>query len=450
MRAGEATAAQAFAVPILRDWLVVDRSFLVKALMNGAALAALREGAAEAGLMSELGRALDEYGARPVPLQTGPADPPFLGIIPTRDCNAACKYCAFADAREPGQMSPELARAAVDSMASLLASAGRSTLAVHFFGGEPLVAADVVRVAVASARAAALERGLGARFEIATNGVVDERVRRFLAQEFDLVVLSLDGAREAHDLHRPMASGLGSFEAAARTARVLSEGPCELCLRVCVSEANVAFLPEIVSWFAEAFHPSSIDVEPLRPSDRSRRHLLRAPDPYRFASSFRRAAAVGRRRGIEVLYAAAQIAKAPRSSLCPVGEDAFIVSPEGEIRACYLPPREWETRGLDLVLGRFEGSGFHIEPERLSAVRSLVRDKPGCERCFCRWSCAGGCHVSHVSPALSDAYDDSCVATRILTACALLDVIGSSEVADALVASREGMEALALAGCDRL
>ena len=93
-------------------------------------------------------------------------------------------------------MSLDLATAAVEWMATRNAAAGRENLEIHFFGGEPFVAPDVVETSVHYARSRAGELGLRTRFEVSTNGCFSERCRTFIADYFDAVVLSFDGPEE--------------------------------------------------------------------------------------------------------------------------------------------------------------------------------------------------------------------------------------------------------------
>lgn len=434
-------AARVFAVPVFDKWLVHAPLDRVTALVN---LAALKE------FPEELRAALaGEPDAEPCSRQ-GPVRPQFLGLIPTRACNLSCAYCGFGATPHGDEMNPRLAAAAVDWMAGFAARDGRRTLDVHFFGGEPFAAPDVVDVAVHRTRAVAAAKGLLPRLEVSTNGVYGEARARFVGDYFDTVVLSFDGFRAVQDRHRPAAGGRGSFDQVASTARVLSASPAEACFRVCVAQDNVEQLAETVDWFTEEFRPSSVDFETLQATPESERAGLSPPDPYTFAAQFRKARRAACDRGVEPVYAAA-VTGEPRITFCPVGNDTLILHPDGRVSACYLLEREWQARGLDLHLGRLGAGGEMEMPEEdVQRVRNLVTDKPRCENCFCRWSCASGCHVNHSFPGCRSTYDDFCIQTRLITACSLLDGLGMEPTADDLMADRAEMERLALRPCDRV
>jgi len=430
-----------FAVPIFDKWLVYAPLHRVVALVNRAALTEFPE---------QLCAALAEPPEPEPLLRQGPVNPPFLGLVPTRACNLSCAYCGFGATPCGEQMGLALAAAGVDWMADHAARSGRRTLDVHFFGGEPFSAPDVVDVAVHRTRAAAAEKGLLPRLEVATNGVYSEARARFVGDYFDTVVLSFDGFRAVHDRHRPTLGWSGCFDQVAATARVLSASPAELCLRICVAQDNVEQLAETVDWFAQEFQPCSIDFETLQPTPESERAGLRPPDPYVFAAQFPSARRVATEHGVEPVYAAA-VTEEPRLTFCPVGNDTLIVNPDGRVSACYLQERDWQARGLDLNLGRLgtEG-GVELPPEDVERLRRLVTDKPRCRNCFCRWSCAGGCQVNHSYPGCSPAYDDFCIQTRLITACSLLDGLGQEALSGDLVAEPARMQRLAKWPSDRL
>ena len=433
-----------FAAPVLDRWLIHAPLHRITALINRASLEALAGGSSP--LTPELSEPREtEPGPR-----TGPLDPRFLGLVPTRACNLACVYCGFAAAPDSGQMDPRLACAAVDWMADRAARAGHQTLDVHFFGGEPLAAPEVVRAAVRHTRARAAERGLVPRLGVATNGAYDETCATFVGDSFDDVALSFDGFAAVHNRHRPLRPGRGSFEQVSRTARLLSRSRAALCLRMCVAHDNVEDLPAAVEWFCTEFRPSSVDLETLRPTPESERAGLFPPDPYLFAERLLQASQVAIGRGVVPVYAAAA-AEPPRITRCPVGDDTLIVHPDGTVSPCYLLERDWRTRGLDLNLGRRDLNGtLRLDREAVERVRRLPAAKPRCEGCFCRWSCAGGCHVNHSFPGCSRRYDGFCVQTRLITACSLLARLNQAPLAAALLADGPARERLALWPDDRL
>ena len=373
--------------------------------------------------------------------RTGKLNPEFLGIIPTRSCNGACNYCDFGAGLASGQkMSYELAARVVDWYADLLKLQQRNILDIHFFGGEPMIARDVIEVAVQRARLVAAERNLITNFEISTNGQYCPGDAAYLGQYFNKIVLSFDGFRDVQNRQRPLIADKSSFENVSETARIISNSNAELCIRCCVTQENILQLEEFTRWLCENFRLSAINFEILTESALSVASALLPPGPVDFAVHFEKSRQIAAGYGIEVVYAS-DINEWPVVSSCPAGKDTAIISPDGRISNCYLQPEKWQKAGLDLDFGFFTGSGdIIIEQGKLEIIRKMVENKPRCKNCFCQWSCSGGCHVGITFPGSPVDYDNFCKQTRLISTFTLLSTLELQEKIDLLTQSTLGME----------
>lgn len=427
-----------FAVPILDRWLLHAPLHDVSALVNRAAIDVLQDDAgglpaAEPELLELRDLLCAPPPSTPSP-QTGRINPDFLGLIPTRGCNIGCVYCNFGGpTAEMTKIDPRVAVAAIDWMADTLVREGRHVFRLHFFGGEPFVANDIVDIVVHRTRAVCAQKGLVPFFDASTNGIFNESRAEFIGDYFDSVVLSFDGFRQHHDRNRPGYHGQSTFDAVAETAKRLRDKPIELCLRVCITDESVADLEATTRWMCEEFRPTIINFETLTPGELPSKAGLHVPDPYEFTRQCIKAYRTGRELGVRVVYSAAEFEK-KRISFCPVGSDSPIVMLDGTASACYLLPEDKAARGLDLDFAEFLPDGrVQINEDALLRTRQLPLDKPRCDGCFCQWSCAGGCHVNHTYPGCSNEYDDFCLQTRLITASLLLEQMGMPELVDALL-----------------
>lgn len=439
-------ASSIFAIPVLDKFLVYAPLHHMAALVDGKAARYLHDGlrdgrAIPAGQLGEIADVLNrEAEPPPVPRQ-GDLVPPFLGLLPTRGCNLACWYCGFLASHDSQKtMDLELARDAVNWYMDLVKQAGVQHAEVHYFGGEPFCAPKVLHLTVNLARVRAAEIGCTVRFEAATNGVFDESLCQWAADNLDTVVLSLDGPATVHDRHRPYKDGRGTFEIVTHNARILSEGAADLFIRACVTGETADQMPEIAAWFCEDLCPSGVCFEPLQPTAQTAAAQLGPPDPWDFARRFIQAAGVLESHGVEPIYAAADI-RARRVTFCPVGQDVVVVSPDGTLSACYLLQEDWEAQGLDLCLGRIEDGIVQLRAEAIATVRNLnVYNKPVCARCFCRWHCAGGCHVHHGPAGPPGAYDRLCIQTRIIALRNILKALGQDSLTQEWLEDRRAVE----------
>jgi uncharacterized protein len=292
--------------------------------------------------------------------------------------------------------------------------------------------------------------GVAPHLEASTNGVHDEALMRWAGDHFDAIVLSLDGRAEIHDVHRPLSGGGGSHAAAMRTARILGSSRAALCLRACISSRSVERMSETASYFLTELEPSVVNFEPVREAEPAQADGIEAPEPFAFARGFAQAHEILGRAGVEVVYGGTG-AGTVRFTACPVGRDAVIVSADRALCGCYLLPDRWERRGLDLRIGRAGiEAGVVVDQTAIERLRALVLDKPRCGRCFCRWTCAGGCHVDHTYPGCRRDYTAYCAQTRVITAWQLLGNMGCADLAQALLTGSAAMEALAYRQSDRL
>ena len=401
-----------------------------------------------------IGRLIDIFlRNNPIPptQQNGGISPPFLGIIPSRSCNLQCAYCGFDSENESeGSMDIQLAVVAVDWMFEHCKKTGLQQAKIHFFGGEPFVSKEIVDVIIHRSRYLSEKSGIYPVFEASTNGVFDNIQAQFVGNYFDSIVLSFDGLKEQHNLHRSFKTGMGSFDFVVNTAHILSHLETKLCFRCCVSDKNVSSMTDIGEWFCTTFNPSIINFEPLKATAESRKAGISPPNPYEFSVQYERARQKIKNYGIGVIYAASEIGS-PRHTFCPVGRDTLIISPNGRVSSCYLPQEEWKRKNMDLDVGWLKSNGeMNIEIDRINEIRQLVQKKPRCENCFCRWSCSGGCHVSNSWSGSSSTYNDFCIQTRIITTFKILESLGLKNEIEKLIESPEMMSQVALNASDRL
>jgi uncharacterized protein len=361
--------------------------------------------------------------------------PQFLGLITTRGCNMNCAYCDFVSPKDTSPcMELDLAKSSMDAYYGLLVERGAVSGAIHFFGGEPFYASQVVHFAVEYAKIRAAALGLSVRFEVITNGLFNQATCAWVADTFDTVLLSLDGPADIQDRYRPARNGRGAFELVRQNARQLAQGDCELILRACVTQETVSRLPEIAGWFAQEIAPDGVCFETLVSTPAAQAAGLEAPDPWEFARQFCLAADILESYGIPARLSTAEL-EACQVSFCPLGKDALIVDSDGSVNACYLLPEDWQQAGLRLDFGAVHpanGSGeagFCIDSRALQSIRKLnVAEYPLCSACFCRYHCAGGCHVKHRAALQGEIRDELCIRTRAVSVARLLKQLEADDL----------------------
>ena len=264
-----------FALPVLDQFLIYAPLHDFAALANRRAVEQL-PGLLQNDPLQATGSLAGVAGvlrSRPEPVprpRTGRFSPRLLGLIPTRACNLACEYCGFLAGEGGGhEISRNLLRNTIDWYLERVREGGSRSAEIHFFGGEPFCAEDVVEFACHYSRQRASEVDCVVRFEVTTNGTMTEKRCQWVADNLDFVILSLDGPEDVHDRQRPRKGGGGSYSAVYRNAKVLSDGAARLSIRACVTDATVARMPETAAWLCTEFRPVSVCFEPVQPTPRS-------------------------------------------------------------------------------------------------------------------------------------------------------------------------------------
>lgn len=284
----------------------------------------------------------------------GAPRPYSVTFILTHRCNFRCAHCDIPDAAGV-EMTTAQFTGAIDELAA--AGASRAS----FSGGEALLRDDAVAI-VGHARARGLFTSLN------TNGwFVEERIDA-LAEVLDMMVVSLDGPSDVHDLvrhrRRSYARVLGAISAAR--ARGIA-----VATITAVSETNRHVVPEVLAlaerhgfwaYFQPAYRDCFDHGAGLDPT-------LTSPALVALADELRAHKARGAPVAASPGYLA-RLAAGPRfgdCARCAAGRWFGTVMPDGTVVPCHLVSRQrvWPN-GLE--------RGF------AEAFRSMPQDKsgPGC------------------------------------------------------------------------
>ena len=166
-----------------------------------------------------------------------------LTICPTMNCNFDCPYCF--EHHRPGKMSREVQDDVVALAERMLDVFGR-TLRVIWFGGEPLLAADVIESLSESLMTMAKKKGAVYSAGIITNGYLLTQKNVDLLKNAGVThcQVTLDGLGTAHNATRRLAGGGATFE---RIIGNLRSGkiPFRVHIRQNVQKSNLDKVPEV-------------------------------------------------------------------------------------------------------------------------------------------------------------------------------------------------------------
>jgi uncharacterized protein len=168
-----------------------------------------------------------------------------LVLMATHACNLRCDYC-YTGRKFPRFMPADVGRTAIGRALRSLTPGG--VLELGFFGGEPLLEADLVANMLHFAQQAAEPLGVRLRPGITTNGtVLTASAWQLLTDDGLDVCISHDGLPEAHDRHR-RTDGRGGAEQVAETIRRLQGAGRDVRVAMVVRPDTAALLPEGIRW----------------------------------------------------------------------------------------------------------------------------------------------------------------------------------------------------------
>lgn len=167
-----------------------------------------------------------------------------LTICPTMGCNFDCPYC-FED-HFAGKMSPEVQDDVVALVERMLDASGAKDISLSWFGGEPLLAPDVIESLSARLIALAEERGGKYFAGIITNGyLLTQDIVDMLARcKVSSAQVTIDGMGATHDATRRLAGGGPTFERITKNLRELKI-PFRVSVRHNVHEGNRGEMDEL-------------------------------------------------------------------------------------------------------------------------------------------------------------------------------------------------------------
>jgi uncharacterized protein len=165
-----------------------------------------------------------------------------LTLVITHACNLRCVYC-YAGRKSFRHMPKEIGEKALAWAFNRLKPGDK--IQVGYFGGEPLLAWDLVQHFHLHAKKLAAEKNVALKGTVTTNAtLLTEQQMDWMAANGVYVGISIDGIETAHDATRRYASGDSTFAAARRGLKIaLARAPLTQTVSV-VDPGNVQYVAE--------------------------------------------------------------------------------------------------------------------------------------------------------------------------------------------------------------
>ena len=342
------------------------------------------------------------------------------------DCNLRCKYC-FASTGDFGQgrkiMPPEIAKKAIDFV--IARSGVRHNIEVDFFGGEPLMAWDTVTQTVDYARSLEEKYNKKFRFTITTNGLLlDEDKRKYINENMDNCVLSLDGRREVNDEFRKTVAGTGSYDTIVPKFKALvdeRDPNLDYYARGTFTSHNLDFAEDVLSIADAGF--DRLSVEPVT-ADPGCGYDLTEDDLPKIEAEYDRLTDIMLERKKEgkpftFFHFMVDLDQGPcvvkRLRGCGAGYEYVAVTPDGDIYPCHQFVGKDEFKQGSLL-----DQSFNMDIAQKFASMNIY-SRPKCQKCWAKFYCSGGCSAANynMNHDMNDSYDLGCEMERKRLECAI-------------------------------
>lgn len=317
----------------------------------------------------------------------------FLRVSLTERCNMGCTYCFQQKLFEDYQpvMSQERFREIMEWFIGQN-TGGQPT--VQYFGGEPLLKMDLIRLGNEILRQAVAEgRIKGYEQNMTTNGTLltDEIAQYFAENRFD-IVFSLDGWKELNDEFRVFKNGRGTYDEVVRAIETYRRFGGRVSILITPRHDNVTQLPEIVKHCVTNLGAAQIGLNAPQPTP-----LGWQADGAALAQSVQEIWDYCADRGVDFHSIGGHVPKHIENELSQVdrcidsnlggdrGDWPAYVSADGQVSFCVVHHRDDDCTA--------PASDGLVDTEKFRQWHYDATDHPECDECIASQICGGPCSL---------------------------------------------------------
>jgi uncharacterized protein len=316
------------------------------------------------------------------------------------DCNLKCKYC-FADEGEYKGcrkiITAEVGKKAIDFV--IKNSGPRKNIEIDLFGGEPLMAFNIIKEIVDYGREQEKIHNKVIRFTMTTNAtLLNDEIMEYIDKQMGNIVLSIDGRKSVNDKVRVRADGSGSYDKILPKIKTMVEKrdkSKQYYVRGTFTRENTDFFEDVKHFADLGF--KEVSVEPVVLPKEHELSLREEDLPAIFEQYDKLYDYLLEKHnsndGFKFYHFNIDLQGGPcvykRIAGCGAGHEYLAITPDGDIYPCHQ-----FVGNEDFKMGNiFEESIDNTISETFK--KAHIYNKPKCKDCWARFYCSGGCQANN-------------------------------------------------------
>lgn len=323
-----------------------------------------------------------------------------LTILPTLGCNFRCPYCFEQNGNYPSKkMSLEVIKAIVKYADDHLNEGG--FLNVSWYGGEPLMAFDVIEKTQNLLCDLAKRKNLTIKSSMISNGyLLDKSMSNKLVHlGIDSVQVTIDGPKEIHNRTRILSNGSGSFD---RILANLSEIDASLnvSIRVNIQKSNISKFPDLLESLRNngLNNKENIQVYSAPVRDYS------SENPNIYSTCYSTGEYANEELKMNKLLKEYNFRVgdniSPNLSVCgAISDNALVIEPDGTLQKCWNVVGDSDERVGNIL--KSDENYSNNEPEMINLSKWYSwsgYEQQECKSCKVLPMCMGGCPYYTINP----------------------------------------------------
>lgn len=185
-----------------------------------------------------------------------------LTLAPTLGCNFDCIYCYESDHSDYSKMSETTQDRIIDIINQQISVNRISSLSVTWYGGEPLLAMDVIEKLTDRMYSLCEEKDVQYFSDIITNGYLLSRatLEKLNQMHIQHMQITIDGPKEIHDSRRYLTGGYPTFDKIINNIKNNIDIILPVSLRVNVDYNNATRINELKKLFSDDVYKEKIHL----------------------------------------------------------------------------------------------------------------------------------------------------------------------------------------------